>query len=323
MASLLSSLEVLFVPDVDQILIKEGLQKVSETLSRLNRKPTLSHVMNPISDVRDCFVSNKGRFFRQSILVSEFFSSDHFALIGDHCLNPNGLLKSRPFYPSFFENGEFSERLRKVDVHVKNLEMSSDSSLKRGAEQTATFGRSFAKINVFVNDIWTKMRATGDWDQSVVVVGSFLEFKKLKELFKEKGSPVGFVSEHSTKQKVQSVIAKFNSGAKKHILITERAMYFDVLKPKRFRHLVFFSVPKFSFIFEDLTETLLDYFEYKKGVIRPEEQEAEAGEKESKQRLLICFGKREFYELERIVGTVKALEFMKSNDMFKQLSVWS
>ena len=41
----------------------------------------------------------------------------------------------------------------------------------------------FLRVNVFINDIWNKVRSRGDWDQSLVVVSSFLEFKKLKEIF--------------------------------------------------------------------------------------------------------------------------------------------
>jgi hypothetical protein len=179
---------------------------------------------------------------------------------------------------------------------------------------------------VFVNDVWAKIRSTGSWDNSVVVVSSFLEFKKLKEIFKEKGSPVGFISEHSTKKKVQSVIAKFNAGSKKHILITERAMYFNILMPKRFKHLIFFSVPQSTWIFEELMSTLVDYFEYKQGksvkVDGEEKLNGNEEEEEGKiQRLLICFGKKEFYELERIVGTSKSLEFFKSNNMYKRYSI--
>jgi hypothetical protein len=206
-----------------------------------------------------------------------------------------------------------------LTIQIKNLELSSELASKNTQNRIS----SFDKINVFINDIWSKIRSTGDWDRSIIVVSSFSEFKKLKEIFKEKGSPCGYISEHSTKQKVQSVIAKFNSGSKKHILITERAIYFNILKPRRFKHLIFFSIPKFTWVFEDLMETLLDFYEYKKGKEEMEDGIESEEQKMEKQKLLICFGKKEFYELERVVGTRCALDFIKSKNVFKSLSVYS
>lgn len=318
MKSLLSSVEVLVLPSCDEVLTKEGLQKFCAALSLLNQRPSLSHVAHPIPEIRPCFIENKSGFFRQNIFLGEYFSSDHFALINGHFLNPRGLLKVQPFYSNYFIDGPCSSRLKALDIQVKNLELSQQFNQAMDEKKSkSNLATSFSKINVFINDVWMKVRSNGAWDQSVVVVSSSLEFKKLKEIFKEKGSPVGYISEHSTKQKVQSVIAKFNSGAKKHILISERAMYFNVLRPKRFKHLIFFSVPQATWIFEELVETLLDFYEYRKGKTQKEGEQ----EEENRQRLLLCFAKKEFYELERIVGTIKALDFFKSTNMFKRFTV--
>lgn len=149
-------------------------------------------------------------------------------------------------------------------------------------------------------------------------------------------------------------------------MITERAYYFSIARPKRFRHVIFFSLPQNSWIFEDIMDTFLDYFDYKNQKPQKIETKIENsqnnkkkmtfkknyGKKNNKvqknlknrknnnflkneieelsdsddeedfhQKILLLFVKADFKELERVVGTQKALAFIDSNSSFKSLNV--
>lgn len=51
-------------------------------------------------------------------------------------------------------------------------------------------------------------------------------------------------------------MAKFNNGQFRILLVTERAYYFEVCQIKKFHHLYFYSLPKNSFVFEELVASL-------------------------------------------------------------------
>ena len=137
-------------------------------------------------------------------------------------------------------------------------------------------------------------------------------------------------------------------------MITERAYYFDIARPRRFRHLIFFSLPQNTWIFEEVMETFLDFFDYKskkpkRKIIEDEDLKRPKGRKhrgsKSKkynkvkiekedpeetddedddfvQNMLLLFVRSEVNELERVVGTKKAREFIDSTSSFKSLSVF-
>lgn len=65
-----------------------------------------------------------------------------------------------------------------------------------------------------------------------------------------------YICEHTSANKVQSRIAKFNNGEYRILLMTERSYYFDVCQIQKFHHLYFYSLPKNAFIFQNLAQSL-------------------------------------------------------------------
>jgi hypothetical protein len=156
------------------------------------------------------------------------------------------------------------------------------------------------KFNYFQNQVWTKERQTDALTSAIVVVADYLQYKEFKAYFQEKGSPVGFISEHTPRSKIQGVFAKFNSGTLKYVLTTERALHYQVVVPRKFRHLIFFGFPAFLEDFETLFDQIKD---------APDSI------------VMVVFSKKDAFEMEKLVGTTKIRDFLGSKNKFKALEI--
>lgn len=224
--SLLSSVRVLSIPHLDTILTQYGPESTLKALTYVNQLPSLQHVAHSTDSINQLFLELKSKFTRQNIFCAEHFSWPHSALLSQSFSNVKGAMVSAHYYPNYFsrdgvfwnENNQFGNPF--ISIMARDLGKSTSESFgSRGINRKRLLknsknnnSNSQAKINAFLNDVWGQVRENQDFDSSLLIVGSIAEFRRLKQLFKEKGSPVGSISEHSSKRKVQSVLAKFNNG---------------------------------------------------------------------------------------------------------------
>ena len=202
---------MVFCPDLDTLLAQNGIEPTLKALSLLNQLPSLKHVAHSTADVHPLFLEQKSQFVRQNIFFSEHFSWPHSTLMARAFLNVKGALVSTSFYQNYFgRNGGFWRETNQYGNKYMNLVVRDLG--KKGGKREEGNGDGEAKINSFLNEIWGQVRENAAFDGSVMLVGSIAEFRRLKTMFRQKGSPVGAISEHSSKRKVQSVLAKFNNG---------------------------------------------------------------------------------------------------------------
>lgn len=102
-------------------------------------------------------------------------------------------------------------------------------------------------------------------ERYLIFTSSYFEFVKLKSFFEKVNAPVNcsliqaeFISEHTKKPKVQSRISRFNSREFRFMVITERAYYFEICQIKRIEHVLFYSLPRNSWIYRRLVESLVE-----------------------------------------------------------------
>lgn len=281
--SVLSSIEVLYLHKLSDLAM-QNFFNLAPMIARLNKVPDHAECTEDFRTIRPVHSSGLASFVRQTIVYSEYTSLELNSFVNKSLLNYKGVLKSKQFYPCFFKGSKYPS----IEYAFKKVEI---ESLKTEFDE---------KFNFFRNQVWDRERKEESLVGSLLVVNDYLQYKHLKKYFKEKSSPVGYISEHSPKSKVQSVFAKFNTRKNKYILITERALYFQICEPKKFEALIFIGLPYNLRMFEGLLEELL---------------------KAQKPKMVVVFSKKDSYELEKVIGTPKTVEFILEKNRFKILDV--
>jgi len=72
--------------------------------------------------------------------------------------------------------------------------------------------------------------------------------------------------------------------------LTERAYYFELCQIKKQKHIYFYSLPKNAFIFKDMIENV---------------------ENDDENKIVCIYSKYDKFIVERLVGSVKAIEMVK------------
>ena len=279
--SLLSSVEVFYAHKINELSI-QNQDGLLATLEKVNKMPEHKFITEDLRKVRKVFMNGLGRFFRQNISYGEFASIQINSLTNRFFLNRLGHIRWRQFFPKYFNEQNFP----KVKFSLKKVEI---SSLKNEFSE---------KFNYFKSQIWEKERESEELGQGLIIVNDYLQYQELKSYFQNKNSPVGFASEHTPKNKIQGVYAKFNTGVYKYILTTERALYYQVAAPKKYKHAIFFGFPYFFGTFEKVYEELV-------------------GNEESE--IVILFSKKDAYEIEKLAGSSRTRDFFAGKNRFKVL----
>lgn len=281
--SLLSSIEVLYLHKINDIYM-QNQENLTVCFEKMNKMPEHKYCTEDFGTIREVFIQNIGCFHRQNISYGDFATVQLTSFMNRHFSNKNGSVKFRQFFPKFFNEINFPKPrfiFRKVEV----------ISLKDEFEE---------KLNFFKSQVWDKERENEKLTQSLIIVNDYLHYKELKSYFEIKHSPVGFISEHTPKSKIQGVYARFNEGVHKYILTTERAIYYQVALPKKYQNIILFGFPYFFKVFEQIFEEI------------SENDESEVH---------VIFSKKDAYELEKLLGTTKTREFLAQKNKFKILEL--
>ena len=283
--SFLSSIEISFFHKFEINLVND-LEMVKRVMKNINEIPEHKNCTENLEFVRDIFTNNISKFFRQNIFYSEFTNCELNSIINKNCFNYRGILKMKNYYIN-----QISQKEKKtIKFHFEKI------SIKNLKTET------LEKFNYFQNCLWKNIRKDKKYNKSLIIVNNYLIYKKLKNYLREKYSPVGFISEHTPKNKIQGVFAKFNTGAYEYILITERMLYFDICQPKRFFNVIFYNLPFFEKTWKFLLGNLC-FDEVKENCV------------------LVVFSKKDCFELERVIGTDKCLEFVNEKNRFKKFEL--
>lgn len=198
--------------------------------------------------------------------------------------NHRGCLTVRPFYaqlPHTKLNQEF------VKFEVKDLQNEMDERL------------AFFKAKIW--DDWNKE----EMDRSVIFVSSYFEYLKLKSMFVKQNAPVFGICEYSKKRDVQKRISLFRNNTLPYLMQTERAYFFDVGSVRGMKNILFYSLPKNAFIYQEM----ISYLD-------------QAAFKQSKCKVACLFNKYDALALERIVGTENAKELLATYNKATSFVLW-
>ena len=275
LTSAFSSLVSLFIFKAENFQM-QNMEHLDSVLSQLCQIPAHKDVTEDFRCIHPAFVERKGAFFLQSAMLTSYYSAEILSLTSRFFKSHQGCLRQKMFHP--LADLPLSFTFKKA--HVSSITMEFEE-----------------KLNYFENRLWPHFRESSAWEGSIIVVNNYLQYLKLKELLKRKHAPVGFISEHTGKPKVQSTLTKFKAEKFLYLLITERALFFEVVKPKSFKGIFFYGMVHNLSVIENLAQ--------------------------GKKNLpaMVYFSRKDFYELEGVFGTSKATEFVRDENKFKEFTL--
>ncbi|KAL4434767.1 hypothetical protein ABPG74_017187 [Tetrahymena malaccensis] len=269
--SFLSSVEILVI-DRAHVLYNQNWLHMNELMSLFNQIPKHKHVTNNIHQIREYYFENLAKFYRQTIVYTEFNFPELNSIKNRFMNNYKGCFQIKPYYQQL-PHPKVNQEFIKFDIH--NIQNEMDE-----------------RIEFFKKKIWDDWNKE-EMDGSVIFVSSYFEYIKLKSMFVKQNAPVFGICEYTKKRDVQKRIAQFKNGTLPYLMQTERAYFFDVGSIRGMKNILFFSLPKNSYIYQEM----LSY-------LHPQSL------KHSKCRVVSLFNKYDAFALERIVGTENAKEFL-------------
>ena len=312
----LSSVEVLVMDQCD-VFSMQNWQHVDSCLQAINQLPRghslpthtedgsgdggarVAHVEMDISRVKNYYLDNHARFYRQTIVLANHLSTDIHHLSTQQLHNYAGLVLLRPLYSGVLTRihpplQAATQRQLFNRFHVASLQQMSDER--------------FAYFNAH---IFPALKANYDSSGHVmIVVPSYHDFLRLRNHFASRHYSYASLSEYTTNSNVSRHRSNFYHGRVKYLLMTERFYFYRRYLIRGVAHLLFYALPQYAWCYEELVNAM--------GVgVGPAVASGSAGSAASGSgggglcvALYCVYDGR---ELERIVGTQRSLTMLSGN----------
>ncbi|SCM24294.1 U3 small nucleolar RNA-associated protein 25, putative [Plasmodium chabaudi chabaudi] len=268
----LSSIEVLVIDQID-IILMQNILTLKNVLNFIN-KPLLKWRNANINRIAKYAVDGYIKNYRQTIITSSIIDTNFISLIQ---LSNN----YRSFLKLFIKNDDDTillsiRNMFKINQYFKKIEC--DDILK--IEECII---DFFSTNVI--EILTNIK------QLIICIPTYIEYIRLYEILKKNDISFKGVNEYTTEKKRIKIQKLFKFEKVNILLVTSRLIYYERCTFKNANHVIFFSPPKFQFM----------YFELIKNITTNTPNASS----------MCYYTKYHTYELERIVGQKRAIHLMR------------
>lgn len=267
----LSSIEILVIDNADVILMQNWSHVVS-VVDQLNRLPTKQHGTD-FMRIREWYLNGQARYYRQTIILSNFVNADINALFNRFCVNYRGKVKMLSVY-----NGV----LPKVLLQVRQVYERFDSSSVLDVDDR--------RFEFFTKKIFPKIKDSLQGG-IMLFISSYFDFVRLRNFLKEQNASFCLLGEYTKQSDISRGRTWFFHGERKIMLYTERAHFYHRYKIRGIRDLIYYSLPERNDFYAEIT----NMFE---GVENP--------------TCTVLVSRFDSLKLERIVGTSSAQKMLNS-----------
>ncbi|KAH9304113.1 hypothetical protein KI387_008517, partial [Taxus chinensis] len=164
----LSSIEILVIDNADVILMQNWSHIVS-VVDQLNQLPTKQHGTD-FMRIREWYLNGQARYYRQTIVLSNFVNADINALFNRFCVNYQGKVKLSAVY-----NGV----LPKVLLQVRQIYERFDCSSVLDVDDK--------RFEFFVKKIFPKIKDSLQGG-IMIFISSYFDFVRLRNFLKEQNA---------------------------------------------------------------------------------------------------------------------------------------
>ncbi|KRW98859.1 hypothetical protein PPERSA_04792 [Pseudocohnilembus persalinus] len=269
--------EFSFLSSIDILIIDrastifmQNFTYLEEILEVINKIPKHQKMTNGIEEIRPYFFDNMAKFYRQSIVYTECNFPELNSLKNKFFHNYKGQIMNKPIYAPLFSEKELVFNQEFYKIEIQNYQNELDE-----------------RFQYFKNKIWEQWRNV---DNAVIFCSSYFEYLKVKDYLAKINASFQGVCEYTKKNRVQSRCTLWKKKEFRTILYSERLSFFDIWHLKNQQHILFYSLPRTGFL----------YKEFLQNIDNPN----------PKTKIQCLFTKYDAMQLERIVGTESAKEFL-------------
>lgn len=281
----LSSIELVVVDHADALLM-QNWEHVEYIFEHLNKQPKDAHGCD-FSRVRNWYLDDKARFYRQTVVLSAFNTPELSELMRLHCHNWAGKTRLQPEYPGVIQ--QLGIKVKQAFSRFQSPSVDSDPD---------------ARFDYFVSAIVpTLAKRAKDSAGTLLFVPSYLDFVRVRNYFANSpavGSVTfGAISEHTDVPEASRARSHFLSGRHRVLLYSERAHHFRRYQLRGVRKVIFYSLPDNPIFYREIAGQYLAKSE--------QDLRIEPGQG----TVRVMFSKYDVMKLERVVGSKRVAKMMQ------------
>ncbi|XEV00560.1 hypothetical protein FSHL1_005847 [Fusarium sambucinum] len=273
----LSSIEMVVVDQADALLM-QNWEHVEFIFEHLNIQPKDAHGCD-FSRVRNWYLEDWAKFFRQTIILSAFNTPELSELLRLHCHNWAGKVRLQPEYPGTLSQLGVKAKQTFSRFQSKSVDKDPD-----------------ARFEYFTSAIIPSLaKRAKDATGTLIFVPSYLDFVRVRNYFATSSAvenvTFGAISEYTDVPEASRARSHFLNGRHRVLLYTERAHHFRRYQFRGVQRVIFYGLP----------DNPIFYTEIAGGYLSKSEQDLrlEPGQGTAK----VVFSKYDVMKLERIVGS--------------------
>lgn len=273
----LSSIEVVVV-DQAEALLMQNWEHMEYIFEHLNLQPKDDHGCD-FSRVRPWYLEDQGKYFRQTIIFSQFNTPELSKLYRLHCRNWAGKVRIEM---------EHTGVIQEIGVKAKQTFSRFDAASVE-AEPEARFAYFTKAI------IPSLAKRSKDSVGTLIFIPSYLDFVRVRNYFATNTAAesltFGTISEYASVSEASRARSHFFAGRHKVLLYTERAHHFRRYVLKGAQRVIMYGLPDNPTFYKEIVGANLAKAE--------QDLKIEPGQG----TVRVMFSKYDVLRLERVVGT--------------------
>ncbi|KRT82956.1 hypothetical protein AMK59_3427, partial [Oryctes borbonicus] len=260
----LASIELLIF-DQAEIFLMQNWDHVIHIMKHMHLQPKKAHGTD-FSRVRTWSLNGWAKYYRQTLIFSSFALPEINAVFNKHCANYAG--------------------------KVKVIQKITYGSIRQVYVQLPHVFQKIGANSVEQRDALMK--------QTLIYVSSYFDYVKIRNYFKKEDISFVQICEYSKSGKIARARDMFFHGDAHFLLYTERHHFFNRIKIKGIRHLIFYQPPTFPNFYYEICNFM---------------QETNMNKKigsMSNMTVTVLYTKYDAQQLAGIVGTDRATKMLQS-----------
>jgi U3 small nucleolar RNA-associated protein 25 len=280
----LSSIEIVIV-DQAEALPMQNWDHVEFIFEHLNLQPKEAHGCD-FSRVRNWYLDNNAKYFRQTIALSAFNTPELNTLFYNHSKNWAGKIKIQPNYSGALQ--ELGLKVKQTFSRLESPSFSTDPDTRFTYFTTAI--------------VPALIRRSKDLAGTLIFVPSYLDFVRVRNYFKNEvptSVSFGIIPEYASTQEVSRARSHFLTGRHSVLLYTERAHHFWRLRIRGVHKVIMYGLPDNPIFYKEIAGGFLGR-SVQEGKLEP-----------GQGSVRVIFSKWDIMKLERIAGTERVGKMIK------------
>lgn len=234
----LSSLEIVVVSQADSMQM-QSWDNVDHIFKYMSKIPLEAHGCD-FSRVRPWYLDDQAKYFRQTIVLSQYVTPEINSLFANKCHNIGGKVKLR-----FKQKGSMARVGMKIRQTFSKLTAANDDPTQ---DPDARFK--------YLTTIILPSLMRGNPEGTLIYISSYLDFTRIRNYMDKSNMSFSAISEYSNSSQLGRARTYFNNGTSKFLLYTERLHHFRRYDIRGAKTVVFFGLPENPRFYEEVTRFL-------------------------------------------------------------------